>query len=428
MSETNGTNGLANGRTKTPAVDISVALAPNDLKSVPGLVQDINSVAEKAAAGNENARLELVEKARSLVRALETPRETMIKHCWAQPSAMAALSTGIDVGLFSLLAEDGGSAKNAKELAAKLGMDPPLLCRLMRHLAAMGYIIETGEDEYKPTNFSSSLSIPVIGDGYTCISGALMMALCKFPEYAKKTNYKTPNSLTDGPLQYAYNTQLNMFEHLMAHPPYGEQFNHHMGGYRQGRPSWMDRGFYPVEERLIQGARQSPDAPFLVDIGGGVGHDLDEFRRKVPHAPGRLVLEDLAPVIDQAHARGLDSRIETLVYNFYTEQPVKGARAYYMHSTLHDWPDAECVKILARVKEAMAPGYSRLLINENVIPPRGAQWEATALDIMMLTLLSSRERTEADWYSLLQDQAGLRITGIYTAQNGVESIIECELA
>lgn len=39
----------------------------------------------------------------------------------------------------------------------------------MRHMAAMGYIIETGADEYKPTNFSSSLSIPVIGAGYTCM-------------------------------------------------------------------------------------------------------------------------------------------------------------------------------------------------------------------------------------------------------------------
>jgi len=98
-----------------------------------------------------------------------------------------------------------------------------------------------------------------------------------------------------------------------------------------------------------------------------------------------------------------------------------------MHSVLHDWPDAVCAKILAQVKAAMKPGYSRLLINENVIPPRGAAWEATALDIMMLTLLSSRERTAADWHHLLQDMALLRINHIYTAANGVESIIECEL-
>ncbi len=99
-----------------------------------------------------------------------------------------------------------------------------------------------------------------------------------------------------------------------------------------------------------------------------------------------------------------------------------------MHSTLHDWSDTKCVEILARVKEAMTPGYSRLLINENVIPLRNAQWEATALDMMMMMLLSSCERTEAGWRDLLEKQAGLRIIKIYTVRNGVESIIECELA
>jgi hypothetical protein len=81
MSEVNG---QTNGHAKAPAVDISVALKPNDLKVVPSLVQDITAFGEKASNGDEDARLQLVEKARSLVRALETPRETMIKHCWAQ--------------------------------------------------------------------------------------------------------------------------------------------------------------------------------------------------------------------------------------------------------------------------------------------------------------------------------------------------------
>lgn len=98
-----------------------------------------------------------------------------------------------------------------------------------------------------------------------------------------------------------------------------------------------------------------------------------------------------------------------------------------MHSVLHDWPDEVCLKILANITAAMKPGYSKLLINENVIPNTGAHWEATALDIMMLTLLSSRERTRENWETLLS-QAGLKISGIYTARNGAESLIECELA
>ncbi len=99
-----------------------------------------------------------------------------------------------------------------------------------------------------------------------------------------------------------------------------------------------------------------------------------------------------------------------------------------MHSVLHDWPDEVSAKILARVKAAMKPGYSRLLINENVIPSEKAQWEATALDILMLALVSSRERTEADWHHLIEDLAGLKIRKIWHAANGVESVIECELA
>ncbi|KAL5371008.1 hypothetical protein PMIN06_012790 [Paraphaeosphaeria minitans] len=50
----------------------------------------------------------------------------------------------------------------------------------------------------------------------------------------------------------------------------------------------------------------------------------------------------------------------------------------------------------------MDPGYSKLLIHENIIPSKGAEWEATALDIMMATLLSSKERTEEEWYALLE--------------------------
>jgi hypothetical protein len=38
--------------------------------------------------------------------------------------------------------------------------------RLMRHLGAMGYLIETGPDEYKPTNYTKSMSLPIIGEGY----------------------------------------------------------------------------------------------------------------------------------------------------------------------------------------------------------------------------------------------------------------------
>lgn len=39
----------------------------------------------------------------------------------------------------------------------------------MRHLGAMGYVTETGADEYQPNNFSKSLSHDMIGDAYIAL-------------------------------------------------------------------------------------------------------------------------------------------------------------------------------------------------------------------------------------------------------------------
>ncbi|RYP27378.1 hypothetical protein DL768_011246 [Monosporascus sp. mg162] len=229
---------------------------------------------------------------------------------------MTAITLGVEVGLFHAMAADGGSSKTTADLAQKVGVETAVISRIVRHLGTMGYVIETGQDEYKPTKFTTALGIPSISAGYP--------VLC---------------SMTG---------------------------------------------------RLIDGFEGDDGAAFLVDIGGSIGHDIQEFLHKYPSPPGRLILQDLPVVIGQI--KSLDEKIERMGYDF-TEQPVKESRAYYMHSVLHDWPDETCMKILARITEAMKPGYSNLLINENVIPARGAYWESTALDVlMMLYFTSKRER------------------------------------
>lgn len=98
-----------------------------------------------------------------------------------------------------------------------------------------------------------------------------------------------------------------------------------------------------------------------------------------------------------------------------------------MHSILHDWPDNKCQEILTNLAKAMKPGYSKILINENVIPDTDADWQTTSLDIIMMSIFASQERTERQWQALAES-AGLKIVNIFTAEKGVESLIECELA
>lgn len=98
-----------------------------------------------------------------------------------------------------------------------------------------------------------------------------------------------------------------------------------------------------------------------------------------------------------------------------------------MHSIIHDWPDEEALEIIRSLVPAMKRGYSKLLINEFVLADAGAPWMLTSLDLALMTVLSARERTAAEFKTLIEG-AGLKITGIYKHPLGLDSLIEAELA
>lgn len=99
-ASSNGVNG-ANGvhtklvRDTETSAPLSTVLRPNDLDVVPQLADSIKKLSGQVATnedGSDGGRRELLEQARHLVQALETPRETMIKHCWAQVSYLVVRS------------------------------------------------------------------------------------------------------------------------------------------------------------------------------------------------------------------------------------------------------------------------------------------------------------------------------------------------
>lgn len=98
-----------------------------------------------------------------------------------------------------------------------------------------------------------------------------------------------------------------------------------------------------------------------------------------------------------------------------------------MHSILHMWPDQACQMVLRNIKRAMKPGYSKLLINEHVVPARNVYWETSALDLLMMSVHAAKERTEAEWNYLIEGLAGLKLVKIWDGGKGNESLIECEL-
>ena len=83
---------------------------------------------------------------------------------------------------------------------------------------------------------------------------------------------------------------------------------------------------------LLSGSNPSPDSTLLVDVGGGRGGDLAEFKKAFPKAEGKLVVQDLPQVI--ADITDLDGEIVRMPHDFFTAQPVKGSQppAPHLHS------------------------------------------------------------------------------------------------
>ncbi|CAI7669482.1 unnamed protein product [Penicillium manginii] len=423
---TNGTKGTNGAKVSQEAfVDVSSAIATstNLPDHVPALLEKVAESGTAFLSNDPKARTDLLDAARALVYATETPREAMIRIAWSQSTLYACIEAGVDMGLFTALSQDD-KPKNVSSLAEAVSAEPKMLARILKHLCAMGVILETGPDEYRRTGFSISLMSERFSDAYPCITDCITNGVMALPSHLRKNNFRNPTDGTDCAFQLGYDTKDHFFEFLGTHPICAKQFNNHMSAYRQGRPSWMDAGFYDVPG--LADLATEDEYVLIVDMGGSLGHDLSELRRKWPHVPGRFVLQDLPAVIQQAQTMNLHQSIETMEHDFFTEQPVKGARAYYMHSVLHDWPDEKCVEILKNIVPAMKPGYSKILINENVIPETDAYWETTSLDIIMMSDFASCERTAANWHSLVE-AAGLKISKVWTVQRGVESLIECEL-
>lgn len=82
----NGADGHANGHSEGPSelLNDQIPISPSAPLEVPRLLNQISSHGKAFLQDDPDARSKLLEDARALVNAVETPRESMIRYCWAQ--------------------------------------------------------------------------------------------------------------------------------------------------------------------------------------------------------------------------------------------------------------------------------------------------------------------------------------------------------
>lgn len=331
----------------------------------------------------------------------------------------------MDVKLFQHLSDAGDAGLSLSALAEKTDVEPALLQRIMYHLNAMKLVTFSNGNFYA-TSLSNGLAEERYQQSIDFCYDVARPSFNGFPKFFKDNGYRTPADLRTGPFQAAHKSDLAFFDWLVATPSHLAEFDAFMTAYRAGKPNWYDLGFYPVAERLMEGFDPSNSDVLLVDVGGGRGHDMSMFVAQHPQHPGKVVLQDREPVIASI-ANKEKLPFECQAHDFYTPEPIEGARAYSLHSILHDWDDERGVKILENLKPALIPGYSRVLLNEIVLSEKHPTLAATSMDMMMLAHMSVRERTEADWRGIIE-KAGLTFVRVYNYPGVAESVIEAELS
>ena len=269
---------------------------------------------------------------------------------------------------------------SAADLAARTGLNADALARILRLLSAHG-VFASGADGYTHTEASSRLR----GDHPESLrSFARMIGMPviwrSFTELAHAARTGAP--VTD----YA-----GLVAYFSDHPDEASLFNRAMAD-KSGSivPAVVDSYDFSAMRTLA-------------DVGGGRGHLVQAVLAKVPTATG--ILFDLPHVI--ADAGGVASDRLRLVGGDFFRDPLPSADAYVMMEVLHDWVDADALRILSAVRRA-APKHARLLIVEALIAEQPGPQFGKHLDVLMLAITGGRERTASEFQRLLAS-AGFRL-------------------
>lgn len=337
----------------------------------------------------------LYSRDRSAVEAIKDKGRNRIN---PQPPALFLMATSYwlsqaiyvaaKLGLADLL-KDG--PKLCSELAVATGANPSALFRLMRALSSAGVFVHLPCDRFALSSAGENLQ--------SHVPGSLRSIVITIGEIHYQAWGDLLQSVRTGSPAFTKVFGTDLFEYLQRNAEAADAFN---------------GGMTDLSSLLAYAVLMAYDfsgISSLVDIGGGQGKLL---RRIVELNPGtKGIVFDLEPAIEAARQDlGSDAcggRCAAVAGDFFASVP-GGADAYILCGVIHDWDDDHSFRILRNCHTAMSRN-GRLLLVEMVVPEMGADCFSKLLDLNMLVMTGGRERTRAEFVTLLET-AGFKLAKI----------------
>jgi hypothetical protein len=319
----------------------------------------------------------------------KSPRETLTEMILGYRVSQL-IYVAARLGIADLL-KDG--PKRSEDLAARCGVHPRALYRVLRALASHGIFAEAEDRTFALTPRAEPLQSGVPGS----VRGVAMM-------HNQESRWRSWGdllySVTTGKSAFEHIYGMTNWEYFAAHPAVFEQFNEGMAELtREATPA-------------IVAAYDFPARGLVVDVGAGRGHLMAAILTRHPHLRGRVVelpslVEDARRVLETS---GVAPRCEVLAGDYLESVPV-GGDVYILKSIIHGMDETRAVRLLENCRRAIA-ARGRLLIIQVVVPPGNEPAGIKVGDILHLVSGGGEERTEAEYRGLL-DAARFTLVRVY---------------
>jgi len=297
-----------------------------------------------------------------------------------------AIHVFVTLGIPDILRDN---PKPSAELAVLTNTDPSVLYRVLRFLGTVDVVSEESDGRFHLTRFGKTLcSRPtsVIHDNTLLVASRYYWAAIGNMLHTVKTGQNA--------FQQAYGQ--GYFDRLGDHPEDAAIFNAAMNSSSQ------------LGIAAILAAYDFSNFKDVVDVAGGKGALITGVLKK--HLSTRGILFDSAPALDQLEFdRSVAGRLTKARGSFFDTVP-SGADAYLMRRILHDWDDENAIKILRVCRNAMRSD-SKLLLIELAAGSAKPNHDWATMDLLMMLVLSGKERTAAEFESILS-AAGLSVARI----------------
>ncbi|MEP7314624.1 MAG: methyltransferase, partial [Pseudomonadota bacterium] len=260
---------------------------------------------------------------------------------------------------------DEGS-RSVAEIARLCGAEPNALGRVMRLLAAVGVFSETADP---PVYGLTPISLLLRSDAERSLRG-----------FARLRGGSMSWGAWAG-LEHAVRTGDSGFEHI-----HGSSAFEHMKN-NPADAKVFDEGMRSLSNQIAASVVASYDfSPFhrVMDVGGGWGGLLAEILRANPGLAGTLV--DLPSVLagcsEVLRSAGVEERCTAVAGDFFDPLP-RGADVVILSHVLHNWSDADALRILRNCRDAIGSGHT-VLVLEYALTDGAAGVIAKQFDLQML--------------------------------------------